>query len=212
MRCADCDGAPTCPLLHDDLWDRLWLSVSPKAPRRCTCALWDKESVHKARGRRVDHDGSPHWQACDLIKPRRPLLCLECAEQRLGRQIGLLDLKPCLGNYHAFVAVVRLAELVVSRASVKTDASRDEVAYALVGLPPPARSIDQLIADSSIGRGLARIAAGDLEGELKQHERCARGAKRGGRHLWSPIPGDSPDWTEVIRLGCVEYCECGAAR
>lgn len=221
MRCADCWGSPSCPQLHDALWLMVWELRPPKAPRRCNCWDWDQQGSHSAKGPRVSVGPETHWRTCDVARAprRRELLCLECAEVRLDRQLTLLDLKPCLGNYHTFAEVHRLAGRVanelrryVPRELWSKLPAPEHLADDLCGLPRR-RTFDQFLADSSVGQGLARVRAGHLALELRQYEQCPRGADRSGRHLWNKIPDEiSPEWSQLKDLGFVEHCACGAAR
>jgi hypothetical protein len=80
--CADCGKNPTCP----QLLDVLWTSISPRHNDICrTCGRPGN-----------DHEVRHIFTPADF-------LCLECAEKRLGRQLTLDDLQPCIGNYAHFV-------------------------------------------------------------------------------------------------------------
>lgn len=206
MRCADCWGSPTCPQLHDALWLMVWEAQEPRAPRVCNCADWERLGARSPRGPRVSVGADMHWRACDVVRApfRRQLLCLECAEGRLGRRLTLLDLKPCVGNYHAFAAVQRAVEDAAAR--VARGESVREIVYG--------PQIDQLIRKSSVGQGLARIAAGDLSGELRQYEACPLGGDRGGRHLWNPLTVSEvlAQTDAEMAAQVTEKCLCGATR
>lgn len=68
--CRICNSTSTCPMLEDHIWKQ----ISP--------------------------GGSPACRVDGVAVPRVPdLLCLECAETRLGREITVNDLYPCAGNY-----------------------------------------------------------------------------------------------------------------
>lgn len=126
MFCADCLGPPHCPQLEDSLWNALWSLAKPLAPRRCNCDKWRPPAYAKIRGIQVLRGFGMHWERCDLIAPRRPLLCLHCAERRLGRRLSLEDLSPCMSNYHVAVESVRhgLAALAVAREEFRSGSGR----------------------------------------------------------------------------------------
>lgn len=91
--CADCLGPPTTPMLEDAVWEAIWSAGAPRADRRCNCEAWERY-----RGPIRGHTKQQaHWQG---VAPRRPLLCLECAERRFGRTLTVDDLLPCTGNYY----------------------------------------------------------------------------------------------------------------
>lgn len=51
------------------------------------------------------------WAVVTAAYPRdtvRDLLCLECTEKALGRQVQLDDLMDCLGNQYTHIAVTRI--------------------------------------------------------------------------------------------------------
>lgn len=102
-RCAVCHGSPTCPQLHDSLWRALWIESQWRLqPLGCTCGAENPEVPAKWRP-----TGEDHHQICELRRGRREMLCLECAEQALGRRLTLGDLLPCMGNYAHYVMQVR---------------------------------------------------------------------------------------------------------
>lgn len=100
MRCASCAGSPTCPMLRDLVWTVAWNAFCESEPhlmpsRQLTC------SRPLLCAQLVD---SRHAAQCEMTTGRlRQLLCLECAERALGRQLTLDDLEPCVGNYAHYV-------------------------------------------------------------------------------------------------------------
>lgn len=91
-RCVSCGNAPTCPMLNTETWDATF-AAAPKAPATCMC----HEGV---RGR--------HHTRCGLGDRPHKLLCLDCAEKALGREITVEDLSPCIANYATYVLVSRV--------------------------------------------------------------------------------------------------------
>lgn len=85
--CAICGKAPFCPMIHDELWAKI-TPYPNDTPREVRDALIG--------------DG--------LRKGINDLLCFECAEARLGRQLTVEDLLPCGTNYMIMVFTTRLQE------------------------------------------------------------------------------------------------------
>lgn len=86
--CHCCAGPPTCPQLQDDLWRRVWATF-------VECAIvvdWPTRSGDLERI--IEHRGT---------SLTNQMLCLECAERVLGRELTLDDLLPCVGNYAHYV-------------------------------------------------------------------------------------------------------------
>lgn len=113
MKCASCGCNPTCPQLRDDLWESAWRCFvalhsegqMPMRDIRCTCAT----------------DIGRHAAGCEQVTlTPRALLCLECAERALGRELALADLQPCVGNYAHYVMQVR-AEVGAIQSSIQRE-------------------------------------------------------------------------------------------
>lgn len=191
MECADCLGPPSCPELTDELWGQLWRSQQPAAPRRCNCVRW---SGYRRLTHRVAVGSEMHWHLCDLARPhRRPLLCLECAERRLGRRLSLADLKPCLGNYHVAVETVRhgLAMLTVARGEFRAAFGRDPVEPSEYGaVDARARAlVDGRVTDVRIAPDTS-VASPSVEDQLASAARVAL------RELGLT----APDWRQASAL------------
>lgn len=76
--CRVCNSTPTCPMLVDEIW------------------------------RQISPGGSPACRVDGVKVPRVPdLLCLECAEARLGREITVKDLYQSASNYALSVMLNR---------------------------------------------------------------------------------------------------------
>lgn len=97
--CADCGMNATCPMLTEEVWG----PISPRLNDLCnSCGNYhDRENParHQWSGRNSSRD----------------LLCLECAEKRLGRQLTLDDLFPCLGNYAQFTMQTRVIKELMEK-------------------------------------------------------------------------------------------------
>lgn len=99
FKCVDCGESPTCPMLQDELWATIKPDIS-NAP--CLCgremeAHWEEET----RVRNLFDD-------CKYYRPsKKDLLCFECTEKRMGREITVDDLLPCGGNYATYVMMTR---------------------------------------------------------------------------------------------------------
>lgn len=108
LACACCAGAASCPQLADGLWGEVWErylrmhaeGLVHQRPLHCICSQRPSPD-----GRRP---GVDHAYNCEVSRGRvRPLLCLECAERVIGRQLTLEDLESCVGNYAHFVMQTR---------------------------------------------------------------------------------------------------------
>lgn len=99
-------------MLRNSVWVEIWYSKPhTTTPRRCDCDAWSRDMQRFRPGRRVLVGAVMHWERCDVARDdRRPLLCLECAEARLGRRIAVADLMPCIGNYYAHALDRRWSE------------------------------------------------------------------------------------------------------
>lgn len=86
-------------MLVDEVWTALWRDGEGTREAECNCPT---DSLVRVR----PHDWS-HVGTCEIRRGVRPLLCMECAEQRMGRQITVDDLAPCVGNYPTFVMLSR---------------------------------------------------------------------------------------------------------
>lgn len=96
--CAACGDAPTCPMLHDPLW----ATIAPGVGRTCMCG-------HAFSDHWGKQDYSTPCRSCPCSKPRQQqdVLCLECAERRLGRAIVVDDLCDSVVNYATRALVAR---------------------------------------------------------------------------------------------------------
>lgn len=107
-KCMDCRGAPSCPQLHDDLWQK----VSPHANITNECATCGC-SKHYHNGW---HMLCNSCHGCSKYVVRdADLLCLECVERRLGRELTVDDLSPCIENYSTYVMLHRQAVELLGR-------------------------------------------------------------------------------------------------
>lgn len=90
--CHSCGGAPTCPMLHQDLWKQVWSAFCHANARG------EMPRIYEHRATALTNQ----------------MLCMECAERALGRQLTLDDLLPCMGNYPHYVMQVREMRALVS--------------------------------------------------------------------------------------------------
>lgn len=111
--CASCAHAPTCPMLTDPVWTECWslfraavaAATMPERERRCTSRTCADDPHPRPEG-----FPQRHRAPCELAVEGelRQLLCLECAERALGRQLDADDLAPCVGNYGPRMMLDRL--------------------------------------------------------------------------------------------------------
>lgn len=76
---------PSCPMLCDDVWYVVW------GRARAAGAPEGRVKLHRGPAQR-----------------ERQLLCMECAERMLGREMILDDLEDCIGNLAIRLWVGRL--------------------------------------------------------------------------------------------------------
>ena len=98
--CRGCGNYATAPMLEDALWAQIAPGIGPD----CVCG---HRLAEHTRGPGACACGD---SACLCLRARpgsRDVLCLECAELRLGRVIKVDDLSPCIGNYATYVMLSR---------------------------------------------------------------------------------------------------------
>ena len=100
------------------------------------------------------HQVSEFWPRGDA---KRDLLCLQCVEKAIGRQIEVTDLRNCLGNAFAFVLDERMMANVEKVASewLMKDAGDDSVLTRLARVAH--RSPSEAAAISNIRTALMGI-------------------------------------------------------
>ena len=100
------------------------------------------------------HQATEFWSRGDT---KRDLLCLQCVEKAIGRQIEVTDLRNCLGNAFAFVLNERMAANVEKVASewLMKDAGDDSVLTRLARVAH--RSPSEAAAISNIRTALMGI-------------------------------------------------------
>lgn len=104
LRCASCGQSPTCPMLVDEVWLEAWgkwgvavrNGAMPIRELTCTNQFWCGLNAVK------------HSKRCEITRGEpRQLLCMECAEKALGRELELRDLYACVGNVPLWIMVRR---------------------------------------------------------------------------------------------------------
>jgi len=113
FKCACCGATPWCPQLRDEVWAQAWGAFAagvddgqtghrePVCSTPLQCSQLDQS---------LPNDQMRHVARCEINRGLRHLLCLECAERALGRQLTLDDLEACGGNYAHYVMQTRLRE------------------------------------------------------------------------------------------------------
>lgn len=117
MRCASCAFPPTCPQLYDELWMKVWVKfltmheAGHMQMRMLRCSDRRCDELHESR----------HTGRCEMTTQRpRQLLCLECAEKVLSRELSLDDLYPCMGNYAHYVMQQRVSDRAGAPVVIRT--------------------------------------------------------------------------------------------
>lgn len=137
-------------MLSDDVWFAAWEASKQLGRRevRCTCRLKPSDPIRNG----------DHSVLCETRKGHKQLLCLECAERALGRQLALEDLMPCVGNYAHHVMQTRRCLGVDAVARAIESVAVDAVVLAVLQTHDSAELWEHSRRDPEAFREAVRVA------------------------------------------------------